>query len=63
MFGNPVFAARGQRDGRDPAHVCQRRVGPIDPAIGPRAKELVLEIIEQRPGGRRVERRLILEKR
>jgi hypothetical protein len=29
----------------------------------PQAKELVLEITEQRPDGRRVERRLILEKR
>jgi hypothetical protein len=29
----------------------------------PQAKELVLEITEQRPGDRRVERRLILEKR
>ena len=38
MFGNPILAARGQRDRGDPAHVRRRRVDSTASAIGPGAQ-------------------------
>ena len=62
MLGDPIVTSGGQPDGRGAAPCASGAwLRWVRRAVMP-SKELVLEITEQSSDGRRIERRLVLEK-